>query len=137
MTGHLDGFSDAERVALDSVATLHDALREAAGTRTRFRAHGIEELMDCARTFVDAMDTIRSDARLLAELGRRQTVALNVTGPSCIPGSVSNETLRDFYHDREQLIAAGKLVLHECRVNLGAWLHACREMLDACDATRH
>ena len=137
MTGHLDGFSDAERDALDAVANLHDAMREGAGTGRRFRAHGIGDLMDCARVFVEAMDVVRHDARLLAELGRRQTVSLNVTGPSCVPCSVPEEALFAFYHDRGNLLAAGKLVLDECRVNLAGWLRACREMLDAGDALRH
>ncbi|SEJ87329.1 hypothetical protein [Paraburkholderia diazotrophica] len=131
MTSHLDQFSDAERYALDAIANLHDAIREATGTHTSFCAHGIEDMLDCARVFIDAMDTIYADGRLLAELGRRQTNRLSVVSPACVPGGVSEAELLAFYGDPANLAAAGVVALRECSANLRGWLRACNEMLDA------
>jgi hypothetical protein len=128
MSTHLDQFSDAERHALDALANLHDALREGAGTRRHFRAGSVREMQDYIGSVAACMDTVEADERLLAELGRRQLMKLNLCG-TC--GGAPEADLRTFYHDRESLRGAGLCALKEVAVNLRHWQDGCDQMDEA------
>ncbi|TCG06278.1 hypothetical protein BZM27_27580 [Paraburkholderia steynii] len=137
MTGHLNAYTSAERFALDCVANLHDQLRAAVGTNTRFCTHGAADLLEVATVIADALDRCRADTRLLRELGRRQLTKLNLGNVPGVPGGMPEDELLAAYRDDALLVAGGKVALEECCSNLLGWLRAANAMLDAGDGLRH
>jgi hypothetical protein len=130
---HLDQFTQHQRDALDIVTRLHDAMRNMTGTGGRFRAGSAEEMLNYCATVTHAMQTVRGNDALLQEFGRQRTTALSVTGPQCIPGGVPEADLRAFYHDPQNLLAAGALALGEITTNVQAWLVRCGAAQPATD----
>ncbi|MCO4880516.1 hypothetical protein VOI32_28715 [Paraburkholderia caribensis] len=126
MTGHTDTFTPAECRAVDTIVCLHDALREAAGTRRHFRAGSQGEMQDYIATLARCMDTVEADPRLLTELGRRQLVKLNLCGPV---GGLDEAALLEFYREPDNLRGAGLAVLRECGVTLRSWQDGCDDLI--------